>query len=76
MQLPCEFSGRPQYNPLHSSQPSIYTKVLLRGLCGTFMNLRTLQIVTQNVSEAKTRSLSISDPAAEIACQLARYPWN
>lgn len=34
--LPCEFSGSPQYNPLHSSQPSIYTKILLCGPCGTF----------------------------------------
>lgn len=36
--------GSPQNNPLHSSQLLIYTKVLLHGPCGTFVNLRTLQV--------------------------------
>lgn len=55
LELPCEFVVA-----LNSSQISLYTKVLLHNPGGTFVHLGTLQIVTQTVSKAKTRALSIS----------------
>lgn len=75
-QVPCEFGGSPQHNHLHSSQACTYTKVLLHGPCGAFVNLGTLQVSDSECFSSQNQGAECLWPSCRNRLPSARFPWN